>query len=331
LEDVPTTGKGNFTHCLKLIAKFPDGVSDMKNCKIYTKTQQLKIYWISAITKCIETVTLSEYMGKLQTRSFCLTTFKSDEGSTPNETCGVCKKLLLGLISQGYLCTKGCQLIVHRECLLNCPPCHQQPSRHVSHVVKKRDRLPRDKRAKTLDMSNANPDMRLPDEPKRASIHKQKSLDTYSWFAGVLSRDQANDMLRGCPNGAFLIRESEKGGLVISVQYDNNTFHIKITERNGQVFLTDAKPFRSVDELITYYETNSLGTSFPTVPSELTQIVKKPIKKSMIAIHNWQAQSAKELSLKVGDVISVLQDDGNWWVGVSSNGEQGYFPSNYVQ
>ena len=331
LEDVPTTGKGNFTHCLKLKARIPDGVSDHKNCKIYTKTQQMKIHWISAMTKSMEAVTLSEFDGKLKTHNFSLTTFRNEDGSEKNEKCGVCKKLLLGLISQGYRCTK-CMLVVHRGCLLDCPACHQQPSRHVSHVIKKKDRVPRDKRAKTLDMSSANPDMRLPEEPKRASIHKQKSLDTYGWFAGILSRDQANVMLKGYPNGAFLIRESERGGMVVSVQYDNTTFHIKITEKNGAVYLTDAKPFGSVDELITYYKSNSLGASFPTVPSELTQIVRKPTKRSMIAIHDWQAQSAKELSLRAGDVISVLQDDGNWWVGVSSrSGEQGYFPSNYVQ
>lgn len=343
LEDGHSSGKGNYSHFLKLLARSPDGISELKNCKIFTKTQQMKISWISAIKNCIELVTLSDYQGKLNGHSFVLTTFEKEK----HNSCSICNRLLAGLVSQGFLCSgKGCSLQVHQNCLVNLPPCQTNSpqsskgygGRSASHFVRRKEhRSPRDRdRAKTLEASSAGlsnlllePQARG-ESMKQASLHKQKSLDTYSWFAGVLSRDQAADMLKDSLDGSYLIRESERGGLVLSIQYNNSSFHIKIAEKNNQVYLTDAKQFSSVDELLTYYESNTLGNSFPTVQSVLTQLVRKPAKRMMTVIHNWDAKSAKELSLKVGDVISVLRDDGNWWVGISSNGQQGYFPSNYV-
>ena len=333
LEDAPAIGRGNFSHCLRLKAHVSDGVSDMKNCKILTKTQQLKIYWISAIKQCIQAVTLKEFQGQLDKHQFVLTTFEKEKG----ESCSICKKLLLGQISQGYLCTnRGCQLKSHMECLSNCPRCEQKcpspkphkPSagRSVSQVVKKKVRPPRNERSKTLDMSSAA----LMEETKRASLYKQKSLDTYNWFVGILSRDQAAEMLKDSPDGAFLIRESEKGGLVISIHYNNSSFHIKITEKNDHVYLTDAKQFPTVEELLSYYQSNTLGASFPTVPSKLSHLIRKPVKRNMVVIYNWEAKSTKELSLKIGQMVSVLQDEGNWWLGVCE-GQQGYFPKNYVK
>jgi len=186
-------------------------------------------------------------------------------------------------------------------------------------------------RAKTLE-AGLPPSLALEatDGMRRFSLHKQKSLDMYSWFAGILSRDEAGELLKGSPDGSFLIRESEKGYLVISIQYNKNSFHIKITEKSDNVYLTDAKQFPSVEELLSYYQSNTLGASFPTVPSKLNQMIGKPVKRNMVVIYNWEAQNLKELTLKIGQVVSVLQDDGNWWLGICE-GKQGYFPKNYVK
>ena len=113
---------------------------------------------------------------------------------------------------------------------------------------------------------------------------------------------------------------------MISTQYNDN--HFKINEKNNRVYLNDARGFESVDELIAHYETNRLGQN---LPSNLIQIVRRPIKRNMVVVRRWQARSGMELTLKVGDVISVLKDDGDWWVGLSSIGKQGYFPGNYVE
>ena len=51
----------------------------------------------------------------------------------------------------------------------------------------------------------------------------------------------------------------------------------------------------------------------------------------MIALYDYQAQRSDELSLKRGDRIAVLfKDNDNWWMGELVDGQQGFFPTNYV-
>lgn len=48
-------------------------------------------------------------------------------------------------------------------------------------------------------------------------------------------------------------------------------------------------------------------------------------------MYPYDANRADEITIRPGDVITVLyQDNDNWWMGELSNGSQGYFPSNYV-
>ena len=51
----------------------------------------------------------------------------------------------------------------------------------------------------------------------------------------------------------------------------------------------------------------------------------------VVALYDYTAQRSDELTLQAGDVIYVLhQDNENWWMGQLENGQQGYFPANYV-
>ena len=51
----------------------------------------------------------------------------------------------------------------------------------------------------------------------------------------------------------------------------------------------------------------------------------------MIALYDYQAQRSDELSLKRGDRVTVLfKDSDNWWMGELADGQQGFFPTNYV-
>lgn len=50
-----------------------------------------------------------------------------------------------------------------------------------------------------------------------------------------------------------------------------------------------------------------------------------------MALYNYRAQRSDELTLFKGDVISVLyKDSESWWMGELPDGQQGYFPANYV-
>ncbi|XP_013379742.1 jouberin [Lingula anatina] len=58
---------------------------------------------------------------------------------------------------------------------------------------------------------------------------------------------------------------------------------------------------------------------------------KTAVQKQVKALYDYQAQRSDELSLVRGDIVTVLyKDSENWWMGELLDGQQGFFPSNYV-
>ncbi|KAL5016929.1 hypothetical protein ScPMuIL_006518 [Solemya velum] len=56
-----------------------------------------------------------------------------------------------------------------------------------------------------------------------------------------------------------------------------------------------------------------------------------PQYKQVVAMYDYRAQRSDELTIFRGDVISVLyKDSDTWWMGELPDGQQGYFPANYV-
>ena len=48
-------------------------------------------------------------------------------------------------------------------------------------------------------------------------------------------------------------------------------------------------------------------------------------------LYDYKAQRSDELDLFAGDEIVVLfRDTENWWMGELQDGQQGFFPANYV-
>lgn len=47
------------------------------------------------------------------------------------------------------------------------------------------------------------------------------------------------------------------------------------------------------------------------------------------ALCSWTAKTDNHLNFNKDDVIQVLEQQENWWLGVL-NGEQGWFPKSYV-
>ena len=53
--------------------------------------------------------------------------------------------------------------------------------------------------------------------------------------------------------------------------------------------------------------------------------------QQVVALYNYRASRSDELTIFKGDVISVLyKDSESWWMGELPDGQQGYFPANYV-
>uniref|UniRef100_A0ACB8GBZ6 Uncharacterized protein n=1 Tax=Sphaerodactylus townsendi TaxID=933632 RepID=A0ACB8GBZ6_9SAUR len=51
----------------------------------------------------------------------------------------------------------------------------------------------------------------------------------------------------------------------------------------------------------------------------------------VVALYDYTAHRSDELTIHCRDIIQVLyKDNDNWWFGTLMNGQQGYFPANYV-
>eukprot|EP00276_Gloeochaete_wittrockiana_P013596 CAMPEP_0184332654 /NCGR_PEP_ID=MMETSP1089-20130417/1823_1 /TAXON_ID=38269 ORGANISM="Gloeochaete wittrockiana, Strain SAG46.84" /NCGR_SAMPLE_ID=MMETSP1089 /ASSEMBLY_ACC=CAM_ASM_000445 /LENGTH=283 /DNA_ID=CAMNT_0026656149 /DNA_START=92 /DNA_END=943 /DNA_ORIENTATION=+ len=49
-------------------------------------------------------------------------------------------------------------------------------------------------------------------------------------------------------------------------------------------------------------------------------------------LYDYTAQQDYEMTIRVGEVITVLSKHGNgWWLGASAESKQGYFPGSYVE
>ncbi|KAK3089926.1 hypothetical protein FSP39_007688 [Pinctada imbricata] len=56
-----------------------------------------------------------------------------------------------------------------------------------------------------------------------------------------------------------------------------------------------------------------------------------PQYKQVVVLYDYRAQRSDELTIFKGDVISVLYKDSDlWWMGELADGQQGFFPANYV-
>ncbi|XP_052257208.1 jouberin-like isoform X2 [Dreissena polymorpha] len=55
------------------------------------------------------------------------------------------------------------------------------------------------------------------------------------------------------------------------------------------------------------------------------------LKEKYVVIYDYKAQRSDELDLFAGDEVTILhKDTEHWWMGELANGDQGYFPANYV-
>ncbi|NXL78224.1 AHI1 protein, partial [Leptocoma aspasia] len=54
-------------------------------------------------------------------------------------------------------------------------------------------------------------------------------------------------------------------------------------------------------------------------------------QETVVALYDYTAHRSDELTIHRSDIIQVLyKDNDNWWFGSLTNGQQGYFPANYV-
>lgn len=171
------------------------------------------------------------------------------------------------------------------------------------------------------------------------------------WYAGELTREQANAMLEKLQKGTYMVRKGagKKDEYVISIQCDG-VKHIKIgkscTGGKEFYFLVSVKTFHSIIELVDWHSQNSLEKLFPEVKTPLTIPYRNAVagqqltgstndrnKKFCVAKFDYAATAPNHLSVKRGDLIEIVNktgDERGWWKGLLNN-KTGYFPKSYVK
>ncbi|KAM4594469.1 proto-oncogene vav isoform 2-T2 [Fundulus diaphanus] len=176
-------------------------------------------------------------------------------------------------------------------------------------------------------------------------------LSGFLWFAGNMDRSAAKNLLISRSDGTFLVRQKDGGEFAISIKFNMDIRHIKITSFEGLYRINDKKAFRSLIEMIEFYQKNSLKEYFKDVDTTLRIPYKQPEQSNSSnnttntarggsiksfglarARYDFSARDRTELSLREGDTIKILSKKGHsgWWKG-EVYGRVGLFPSNYVE
>lgn len=189
---------------------------------LYMKTEVEREKWMKALNDAMEMI---EPLGCKNTdHKFILQTFDKPT------TCRHCSRFLKGLIHQGYRC-KNCEINVHKGCISSSGRCKQPP------------------------------------------LVCDRYLAEFNWFVGTMDRDNATAKLENRRVGTYLLRcrplvvQASETLYALSLKTENRVVkHMKIYQKmeDGQphYYLSTRRYFRTIVELISYYERNDLGENF---------------------------------------------------------------------
>uniref|UniRef100_A0A8C2WHR8 GRB2 related adaptor protein b n=1 Tax=Cyclopterus lumpus TaxID=8103 RepID=A0A8C2WHR8_CYCLU len=143
------------------------------------------------------------------------------------------------------------------------------------------------------------------------------SLLPYPWFAGRVSRLEAEKRLHRQDAGVFLVRKSESapGEFSVSVSYGVRVEHFRVLEGSGQYCIWD-ESFRSLNRLVDFYRAHSIAV--------------EKVPRLAHALCDYTPPQTAHLHFLRGDVIDLLDCSGSRaWRG-RCRGRVGIFPPEYV-
>ncbi|XP_041789853.1 GRB2-related adapter protein-like isoform X3 [Chelmon rostratus] len=156
------------------------------------------------------------------------------------------------------------------------------------------------------------------------------SLLPYPWFAGRVSRLEAEKRLRWQDTGVFLVRESESapGEFSVSVSYGERVEHFRVLEGGGQYCIWD-ESFCSLNRLVDFYRTHSIAVEKVVCLRDPPFFVQKP--RLAHALCDYTPPQTAHLHFLRGDIIDLLDCSSPLtWRG-RCRGRVGIFPPEYVQ
>ncbi|XP_017869542.1 PREDICTED: protein vav [Drosophila arizonae] len=205
-------------------------------------------------------------------------------------TCRHCSTFLKGRIHQGYRC-KVCHISVHRGCISSTGRCKQNPVSIPPPVC-------------------------------------DRQLSEFNWFVGNMDRETAANRLENRRIGTYLLRVRPQGAssphetmYALSLKTDDHVIkHMKINQENdGESMLyclSSRRHFKTIVELVSYYERNDLGENF----AGLNQSLQWPYREVYAtALYDFDPKpGSNQLQLRTDCQVLVIGKDGDskgWWRG----------------
>ncbi|KAL0109463.1 hypothetical protein PUN28_014493 [Cardiocondyla obscurior] len=266
---------------------------------LYARTEEQKQMWIKALQDAMDNVNPAACRNT--NHKFKLTTF-----DTPR-SCQRCGKFLKGCIFQGYRC-EVCHLAVHKQCIAHSGRCMPTPP-------------------------SPTPPPPLPCE---------RALTMKLWFVGEMGRDAASNKLESREDGTYMLRVRPAGqprlkhetNYALSIKADGAVKHIRVFKRDVDgadlYYLSESRFFKSIVELVEYYERASLSENFEKLDQRLLWPYRRVLAK---ALFDYRGCERNQLSLRQGCRVVVLSKEGDakgWWKGKIGD-QVGFFPKEYVE
>uniref|UniRef100_A0A8C4II85 Vav guanine nucleotide exchange factor 3 n=1 Tax=Dicentrarchus labrax TaxID=13489 RepID=A0A8C4II85_DICLA len=329
--------------------------------EFFFKTKELKKKWLEQFGMAISNIHPENATNNFH--EFHMHTFERIT------SCNSCHMLLRGIFNQGYLCSK-CGLGAHKECLGRFGCCGKTDPGTVRTQVRTNcillTGLPKMLVIRSyfgVPSPTSGPALSIQTgdiiELICADLHSPwwqgKILSTKEvgffpsnavkpcpcfmslWllccrYAGPMERLQAEAELINRVNSTYLVRHRSKEytEYAISIKYNNDVKHIKILTKEGCFHIAENKKFRSILELIEYYQHHSLREGFRSLDTTLQFPYREPENRHCpsvvltpkvigvaIARYDFSSRDTRELSLQEGEVVKIYTKSGanGWWRG----------------
>uniref|UniRef100_A0A8C9VN52 Vav 3 guanine nucleotide exchange factor b n=1 Tax=Scleropages formosus TaxID=113540 RepID=A0A8C9VN52_SCLFO len=257
-------------------------------------------------------------------------------------SCSSCRMLLRGIFNQGYLCSK-CGVGAHKECLGRFGNCGKTRGEKLEwkkgatwqqHQQKKKNKLIKNMLVIRDYYGVPSPSRGPPLNIHIGDIVELVGADIHSSWWEVRQKLRCASI-----SSKQVLRDTMQ--FVVSL-YNNEVKHIKILNKDGVFYIAENRKFKSILELIEYYQQNSLKEGFRTLDTALLfpyralpvepLILTPRVTGIAIARYDYSARDTRELSLAEDDVVKIYTKLGanGWWKG-EVNGRVGWFPSTYVE
>uniref|UniRef100_A0A7N6BTS2 Osteoclast-stimulating factor 1 n=1 Tax=Anabas testudineus TaxID=64144 RepID=A0A7N6BTS2_ANATE len=310
---------------------------------LFFKTRELKKKWLEQFEMALSN--LCPENSTANNHDFQMHCFEE------TASCKACSMLLRGIFFQGYRCTR-CKMAAHKECLGRVPACGRNSGLSYNPL----NRFPK--------MEVCQEYYGLPPPPvgfgqplhlskgdiielTRADVELPWWEVTKIKFAGNMDRTAAKNLLISRSDGTFLVRQKDGGEFAISIKFNMDIRHIRITSTEGLYRINEKKAFKGIIEMVQYYQQNSLKEYFKDVDTTLRTPFKQPEQSNSSnntlnttpgrsfgvarARYDFSARDRSEVSLREGDTIKILKKGSSgWWKG-EVYGRVGLFPANYVE